>query len=182
MTLTAIVVPVPEADTVIGEWRSRYTPGGRRGMPSHVTIVTPWLLPSDIDDAALERLEGCAGSAGPFEFELSSLQTFPQGVLFLAVKPRQPFVALINAVCGTFPDYPPYGGEFSPDDVIPHVSVAVADGYPDGPTAADLEVFDQASAAIGESLPIRATARELQIFEEADEGWRVLQSVALRSW
>jgi hypothetical protein len=182
VTLTAVVVPVPEADDVIGEWRRRYTAGGRRGMPSHVTVVTPWLHPADIDDTALERLEGCAGSAGSFQFELSSLETFPQGVLFLAVEPRQPFVALIRAVCDAFPDYRPYGGEFSPDDVIPHVSVAVADGYPDGPTAADLEIFDQASAAVSASLPIHATARELQIFEEADEGWRVLQSIALSSW
>jgi hypothetical protein len=176
---TALVVPVLEAETAIGEWRVAHAKGGSRGLAAHVTLVTPWLQSSALTEDHLAELSACARKVGQFKFELAALDRFPQGVLFVTVTPREPFTQLIEAICHAFPEYPPYGGEFAPGDVIPHVTVAVASGFPSGLVEGDGSVFDQAAAAVRPALPIKCVAREIQLFEDTDRGWHVIHRVPL---
>ena len=36
---TALVIPVPAADAVVGEWRSRLDPTTAMGEPPHITLL-----------------------------------------------------------------------------------------------------------------------------------------------
>ena len=36
---SAVLVQVPEAEPVVGEWRNRYTLDAPAGIPAHVTIL-----------------------------------------------------------------------------------------------------------------------------------------------
>ena len=51
---TAIVVPVPEAEAVVGDWRRLHTPSGAEGVPAHVTLLAPFIPAVRLD----ERSEG----------------------------------------------------------------------------------------------------------------------------
>ena len=38
-TETALIVPVPEVEPIVGRFRDRYDPAAADGIPAHVTVV-----------------------------------------------------------------------------------------------------------------------------------------------
>ena len=119
---SALVIEVPEAEPLVGEWRRAYDPVSKYGMPAHVTVLYPFREPHAIDPGTLERLLDTIGDHRPFTATFSSVGTFPDGVLYLAPDPPEPFVALTESVAAAFPEHPPYGGTFA--EPIPHLTVA----------------------------------------------------------
>jgi 2'-5' RNA ligase superfamily len=83
--------------------------------------------------------------------------------VYLAPEPAEPFVAMTNAVWASFPDWPPYGGEFLPD-ITPHLTIA---------WGAKLE---EAEADLAARLPIRTRAREVVLFAQVEPARWVAQS------
>jgi 2'-5' RNA ligase len=100
-----------------------------------VTLVVPFADSSQVD-GLLDRLSKLLASFSPFETALAETARF-RGLLYLNPEPREPFIEITEALAEAFPEFPPYGGEF--DEVVPHVTVAQADG--------------QVLAAASESLP-----------------------------
>lgn len=99
----------------------------------------------------------------PFAFELTSVQSFPDDAVYLAPDPSDPsdpFVALTEGLWRTFPDYPPYGGQF--ETVIPHLTVGLQ-----GMGAS----LDTIALELSNDLPIRSVARELTLLVEENDGW-----------
>ncbi len=53
---SAILIPVPRAEELVGVYRDRYDPGAKAGVPAHITFI-PHLTVADVDDAvALEAV------------------------------------------------------------------------------------------------------------------------------
>jgi 2'-5' RNA ligase len=153
---SVLLVPVPSAEGVIAEWRTRHDPTAAHGMPAHVTVLYPFLARSRIDGSTDDALKSLFAGFSPFEFSLIDVDRFP-GVLYLVPEPANPFVELTKAIAARWPDHQPYRGEFA--SVVPHVTVV--NGSTEPP---DLE------GKLRKALPIEATASEVWLMAQDDTG------------
>jgi 2'-5' RNA ligase len=158
MAATALAVLVPELEPLVGATRRTSTGDGAAGMPPHVTLVYPFA-----DDAEVELLLGdverIVTASAPFEAEFSEVRRWPD-VLYLAPRPAQPFVALVERLVDAFPHYPPYGGAH--DDVVPHLTVAHGDD----------DAFDEIAAQLAPALPVRVRVERVWLMSQASGEWR----------
>lgn len=145
---SAVLIPVSDAESAIGPWRRRYDPTAVAGVPPHVTLIVPWLVPDDIDDTALTRLGAVVAQTARFAFSLAGIGWFSRRVVWLAPRPAEPFLDLIGAIAGEF-ETPPWGGEF--DLVVPHLTVAHGD---------DESKLTVVAENLGNDLPIACQATE----------------------
>jgi len=143
-TETAVLVLLPEADEVVGEYRARMDRAAALGVPAHVTVLYPFVPPDAVDARVIDALTEAVASVPAFDVAFDRTAWFDDRVLWLAPAPAGPFRDLTRAVWARFPAHPPYGGAH--DDVIPHLTV----GH-DVPTAA----LRAAAAAIEAHLPLR---------------------------
>ena len=135
-TQSAVLVPVPEADEVVGRWRHEHDPVAAAGVPAHITLIVPWLPPGEITGADLADLDEMLEDVKAFEFVLDHVDWFGRRVLWVAPEPAAPFLRLTDRLADHF-GTPPWDDEF--DEVIPHLTVAHAsDGVELQPVAADL--------------------------------------------
>ncbi|WP_089244654.1 2'-5' RNA ligase family protein [Asanoa hainanensis] len=167
---TALIVPVPEAEDVVGAHRARYDQAARWGVPAHVTALYPFVPPEAVTDELLEAVREIVAGTSRFEVEFAQVRWFGEQVAWLAPTPDQPFRALTDALWARFPDFPPYRGEFT--EVVPHLTI----GH-DVPVA-DLTAAAEAVAA---RLPLRAEPREVLLMVGAPEpdAWRTVARFAL---
>jgi 2'-5' RNA ligase len=119
-TLSAVVVPVPEAEPRVGVLRAALDPSAALGVPAHVTIMYPFVPPASIDDGVLESLREVLSAAPAFEIAFSRVAWFGEDVVWWAPEPAAPFVALTRAVATRF-GLQPYEGAYR--DVVPHLTV-----------------------------------------------------------
>jgi len=163
---TALVVLVPEAETVAKLFRDRYDPSAAAGMPAHVTLLYPFKAPDEVDDVTLGKLQDCFGRFEPIQFSLREIQRFPTEVLYLAPEPDEPFRQLTLSIWNLFPETPPSRGQWS--DIIPHLSVArFANEQQFAVIANDFTKMSQGK------LPIRATTSEVALMDKRSGRWRV---------
>jgi len=159
---SAILIPVPELERVVGEWRSLYDPSAALGVPAHITLRVPFVERKLIDDAVLGALRDHFAAAKPFSFRFPKLARFP-GVVYLAPEPARPFRKMIAELHARFPDHPPYGGVH--DDVVPHLTVA------DRRDRLDLVLMQRIERALGPRLPLAARATEVWLMTERRKHW-----------
>jgi 2'-5' RNA ligase len=158
-TQSAVLVPVPEADEVVGRWRHEHDPVAAAGVPAHITLIVPWLPPAEITEADLADLDGMLEDVHAFEFALDHVDWFGRRVLWVAPEPAAPFLRLIDRLADHF-GTPPWDDEF--DEVIPHLTVAHAsDGVELQPVAAD----------VSERLPIACRAEEIWVMVGDGTRW-----------
>jgi 2'-5' RNA ligase len=158
MAETALVILLPELESLIGGWRRRYTADGARGMPPHVTLIIPFADSSEVDER-LEAVGRVLADFAPFEIVLRETARFPE-LLYVRPQPAEPFVAITEALADAFPDFPPYRGEF--DEIVPHATVAQSDD--ETLTAIERELMPQ--------LPVQTRIERAWLVENAPAGWR----------
>jgi 2'-5' RNA ligase len=169
---TALVVLVPEAESLVKPFRDRHDPSAAAGMPAHITLLYPFKAPDDINSAVLGELRLCFAGFEQFDFSLSAIRQFAGGVLYLAPEPDEPFRRLTLAICTRYPETPPYGGRFA--NIVPHLTVAeLIDGRQFGRVAEELARTFQ-----GE-LPIRAAAREIALMQRRAGNWQLRTALPL---
>lgn len=159
---TALLVPVAAAEPLVRKHRLALDPVAPLGVPAHITVLYPFVPPDEVDqsvcDAITEVLEGVPA----FEFALTAVRQFPDGVLYLAPDPAEPFAAITRALSRRWPDHPPYGGHYP--DVIPHLSVAMVNGT----SATKLET------ELKGGLPVRTRADAVWLMEgQPDDRWAI---------
>ena len=162
---TGLILHVPEAESVVGRWRSEHDSTAPLGVPAHVTVLYPW-IPIDLLTAADRRaVAGIVAEMGPIELTFAGLGRFPN-VLWLDPQPAEPIRALTRAVAGRWPDYLPYGGEHG-DEPIPHLTISDTT-HPDelGHIVADVE----------QSLPLRSRIAELSLLVRRADCWELEQT------
>lgn len=164
---SAVLVPVPAADAVVGKWRQVHDPVASAGVPAHITLIVPWLPPEEISPADLAELEGVMRDVKAFEFELNHVDWFGRRVLWVAPEPVAPFLDLTNMLADRF-GTPPWEDEF--DEVVPHLTVAHAsDGVELVPVAAD----------VASQLPLECRAEEVWVMVGDGTRWSLRHRVVL---
>ena len=157
---SAVLVTVPEAEPVVGEWRRRYTLDAPAGIPAHVTILFPFVEPQRLGEVEGRLAQLVAGTPA-FELTFARTARFPE-VLYLEPEPVEPFVALTHAIEREWPDQPPYGGHY--ETIVPHLTVAESD---------DPALLDRIAADVEPKLPLVTRVREASLFVEDHAGrWR----------
>jgi 2'-5' RNA ligase len=158
-----VAIPIPPA---IERLRRRHDPSARAGIPAHVTLIYPFVAPSELTPAIRDRLARLVGSQPAFDVSFAAVRQFPR-VVWLAPHPARAFARLTDALSDAFPEQRPYGGAF--DTVIPHLTVALDD---------DPDVLNAVEAALTARLPIRATANLVTVAAVGSDGrwhtrWRL---------
>ena len=90
-TLSALIVPVPAAEQLVGSWRWQLDRSARWGIPAHITLVYPFAPPETVDAGAVSRLRTLVGGAEPFAFSLVGPRRFGNQVLYLRRRQTDPF-------------------------------------------------------------------------------------------
>jgi 2'-5' RNA ligase len=168
-TLSAVVVPVPEAEPRVGVLRAALDPSAALGVPAHVTVMYPFVPPADIGDGVLAALREVLSAAPAFEIEFSRVAWFGEDVVWWAPEPAAPFVDLTRAVATRF-GLQPYGGAYR--DVVPHLTI----GH-----GAPLPRLRAAEAAVIAGPPVNARARSALVMTGSrDPGsWTTVAEVPL---
>jgi 2'-5' RNA ligase len=167
---SALLVPVPEAEPLVGAWRAVHDPSARTGVPAHITLVVPWIPPEQIKQEHLEELEGLVGGEEPFEYSLDRVSWFGERVLWLAPTPAGPFKRLTTVLADRF-DTPPWQGEFA--EVVPHLTVGLA-GHARGSTLSD------AAEDLAAKLPVNCRAEEVDVMCGDGANWETVRRVFLK--
>jgi 2'-5' RNA ligase len=158
---SALIVEVPEVDAVVGRWRSMLDPVSGVGIPSHVTVLYPFL--ERISDKALEGIREIAASVHAFPFTFASVARWPN-VVYLPPTPPEPFLELTERCVKRWPHLRPYEGDF--EEVVPHLTVA---HKKDGP------LDDQLAATIIDDvathLPIDSMATTVSVWVTDGGAW-----------
>lgn len=164
-----ILIPVPEAEPIVGKLREKFDPSAVKGIPAHITLLFPFIPPHQITSVDLERIKNIL-QVEKFEFELIEVKTFP-GVVYLEPTNREKFITLTTKIFSVFPDYPPSEGKFLPD-IIPHLTI----GHELG------EKFDKClleTKSIESRLPIKAIAKEAFLMTSLNGEWTVREKFTL---
>ena len=158
---SALVIPVPEAEPVVGDLRTRYDPTAPPGLPAHITVVYPYLHPSALTQSVLNELNAIFAGVTPFQFALRTIGRFPE-VVYLAPEPTEPFLRLTGAVATRWPEAPPYRGIY--DEVLPHLTVAHTS------SPADVE---QVRTKIEPVLPMVCLAGRVWLLTNKQDRWSI---------
>jgi 2'-5' RNA ligase len=162
---SAILVVVPEVEPIVAAHRLKYDPMAARGVPAHVTVLFPFRVP--VDDAVIEEMATICARLRAFTASFAEVGRFPGEAVWLKPEPETEFAQLLRTVHESFPDCPPYGGQFA--DVIPHLTVGQGLDRDGAATLTDV---------LRPQLPVVASVHELTLLvEDDDETWH-----RARSW
>jgi len=172
MPESAILVPVLEAEPVVGPLRARLDRSAARGVPAHVTVLYPFAAPHQISAAVIATAAAAVASVPSFDCQFASTDWFGEDVVWLAPEPAGPFRTLTAAVHAAFPQCPPFGGAFT--TVIPHLTVG------DRPEAGP-GVLRSAEAEVLPALPVwtHVSHAWLMTGTHASGSWQVLATLPL---
>jgi 2'-5' RNA ligase len=165
---SAILIPVPAAEAMVGRWRELYDPGALAGVPAHITLIVPWLPPAEIAAADLEELRAFMAGVPAFDFKLTDVAWFGRRVLWVSPEPIDPFLSLTNRLADHF-GTPPWEDEF--DEVVPHLTVAHASG--DGVQLSPVET------ELRRWLPVACRASEIWVMVGDGRRWSVEAKIPL---
>jgi 2'-5' RNA ligase len=154
---SAIIVPIPEVEPVVGPLRWQYDVGARLGIPAHITLLYPFRRALAAVDE-IERLRDVCASIRAFPFSFIEVRRFPH-TAYLYPDKSEIFAQITRTLGSIWPDCKPYNGAFA--DVIPHLTVA---------DRVDLEILSAVEDSLRHQLPIRCMAREIGLLTSDREG------------
>jgi len=167
---SAVLVPVPEADAVLGDVRRGLDRVGGSRVPAHVTVVYPFVPPDRIDADVEAVLARAVASVDAFDAVFARIEWFGDDVLFLAPEPDTGFRQLTSAVVAAFPQHPPYHGAYA--DPVPHLTVGA--GAPPAQLTA-------AVPRVRAALPVSSRISHALLMQgTGDEAWQVRGRFPLR--
>jgi 2'-5' RNA ligase len=160
---SGLLVPIPEAEAVIGALRLRHDPVAALGIPAHVTVLFPFVPAAAVDDDLDDALRTVFGRCTAFGYGFGRVGRFGDTTVFLEPEPADAFATLTRQVEAQWPHYPPYEGAF--DVVIPHLTVGdqLASGAADPLEAA-------ANEALASHGRISGRCSEVVLMTEGPDG------------
>lgn len=154
---SALLLPVPAAESAVAEHRARLDASARDGVPAHVTVLYPFLPPAEIGPEVLAKLSQVFAGSPRFSFSLDRVRWFGESVVWLGPSDESPFRELTALAVAAYPSCLPYRGAH--EDVVPHLTVGhLGTGHPGEPAA-----LRAAGEAVRPLLPIGAEAREVTL-------------------
>ncbi len=171
-THSAVIVPVPTAEPVVAAHRRELDVAASWGVPAHVTIVYPFAPADVLSDALVDRLAAVVATIPSFGLVFDRCAWFGEDVLWLAPVDPVPFRALVDAVAGEFPQWPPYGGAHG--DVVPHLTVGER-------RRGSLARLRAAEADVAPRLPVEADVDHALLMAGTDrpDSWAALARLPL---
>lgn len=162
MPQSVILIPVPSADPIVGEWRKKYDEVALHGIPSHVSLLFPFKESSKITLEIIQKLNAIFAEVKQFSFVLEKICTFPS-VIYLEPQPREKFITLTENIVRVFPENPPYEGKYP--QINPHMTIA---------QLSDIQNIyvtkEEIARDIVRALPIKALAEDM---DEFDGEWSI---------
>ena len=165
MAISAFIVKVPSAESLVGALRERFDATSRLGVPAHITVLVPFMDPSDINADVLEQAQRALEQTTAFSFALRSVGRFP-ATAYLVPEPAAPFIAMTQALAETFPGFRPYAGEHQ--GVIPHLTVA------HGSVSDADEAADALRLRLEQGAALTAQCSSVALIENSSGRWREL--------
>ncbi|PID97198.1 MAG: hypothetical protein CSA84_00185 [Actinomycetales bacterium] len=169
---SALVVPVPELERLVRARHEHYDPAYRSTDPrfahAHITVLAPFIGPDDLlkADPVITHI---ASQTMAFDYELTRVATFPNGIIHVVPEPAGRFRELTAALSRAFPRFVPYAGIFGPgpESIVPHLTVDAV-----GPDVDELVV----RRWVQPLMPVRARAERLQLSWYEPNACRTLRS------
>jgi hypothetical protein len=106
-TQTAVIAPVPVADSLVGRHCQHLDAAATWGVPAHDTVLYPFVEPPRVNDDLVATLVRAARCVASFECRFERTRWFGEHVLWLDPNPAEPFRRLTAAVGAAFPECPP---------------------------------------------------------------------------
>lgn len=120
---SVVLIPALEVGWPVHELRMQYDPSAAAGVPPHITLMFPFIPLADLTEGTIQALEKLISGTGTFQFSLTGVNQFEQGVVYLEPEPAGPFVDLSRRISRQF-GILPFGGDFGAEPV-PHLTVAI---------------------------------------------------------
>lgn len=167
---SALIVPVPETEPLVGTIRAELDINAAKGVPAHVTVLFPFLPPAAITDEVRATLRDLFAGQEPFQVDFTEVRWFGDRVAWLAPEPDICFRQLTTAVWNSFPEAPPYAGEHAGD----HPHLTLGHNHP-------VDVLQRAALEVTPSLPIPASVGAVHLItgSAAADSWRTLEVFTL---
>lgn len=165
MAISAFIVPVPQAEPLVGDLRRRFDATAALGVPAHITVLVPFMDPRQITPEVLEQAQRALDRVAAFSFSLGAAARFP-ATAYVAPEPPGPFVRMNEALVEAFPDFQPYGGEHQ--EIVPHLTVA------DGNASEATEATAELQARLDASGAVRADCTSVVLIENSTGRWEEL--------
>lgn len=162
MDETALIVHVPEAESLVGRFREKYDSSAAVGVPAHVTLLYPFLEPGAIRAGDVAALTTLFASVAPFDVAFRRCGRFGERVLFLEPEPADSLLGPMRRIFDRWPECPPYHGTIPRDLVRPHLTVS------DSVTG---DLLDRIEMAVAGGLPVRTRVTEALLLESRDGRW-----------
>ncbi len=169
----ALIIVVPEAESLVGRFRERHDPVAALGVPAHITVNYPFIPGVEPTPEVLARLSKMFADVEPFSFTLDHVGSFPN-TIYLGPAPATPFVRLVERVASEFAESPPYGGQF--DSIVPHLTVAHSN---DSKLLASVQ--REFSDVAAQRLPLDGFAGGVSLLDDSTGRWVILSSFTLGS-
>jgi hypothetical protein len=112
-----IVVPLPEAESILAASNALLPPESRLTAPAHITLVYPFMPRAVLDDN-VEEIEAFFSALRPMSFTLR-VGWFGREVLLLEPEPVDGLVRLTLDIIERWPEYPYYGGDLRQNRASP---------------------------------------------------------------
>jgi 2'-5' RNA ligase len=163
---SALLIPVPGVESLVGAHRLALDPTCALGMPAHITLVTPF-APPPISAQIIAELARIMRVLPAIALRFEAVGRFPQTV-YLKPEPAGELIRLIETIVARYPQWPPYGG--SHPDIVPHLTVA--------DRQADPVLLDELAVQLRKRLPVQTLVREAWLMhQDADDRWRQIAAL-----
>jgi len=170
---TALLIPVPAAEPLVAPWRMKYDISAAEGVPTHITLLYPFVPPASLDETLIGQLGQIAACIAPFPVEVGLPERLGD-ILALPIGPSAPLEQLRGQLAARWPEITPYGGKYGPHPRL-HITVAwSAEARPGG-----AEDLDALARVLRPDLPISTRAEALWLMVRRDERWHLVREIAL---
>ena len=148
----------------------QHDPSAAAGIPPHITLMFPFTQAADLSTYIIETLEELIGQTRAFDFSLTGVAQFEQGVVYLKPEPAAPFADLTREIGRQF-GIKPFGGQFG-ENPVTYLTVAILDS--------PLKRQDLVTR-LGPELPIRLRAEEAWLMVGANSSsWKVVRRMVMK--
>jgi hypothetical protein len=154
---SALIVPIPEVEPIVGQLRLQYDPAARLGVAAHITLLYPF-CPPQIISGEIDTLRNVCGSIEAFSFSFNEVRRFP-ATAYLHPDKSGAFAQIIRTLLGIWTNYQPYGGAF--DHIVPHLTVA---------DRVNNAILNMVEDTLRGQLPIQCAAREVWLLTSDEVG------------
>lgn len=155
---SAIIIPVPEVEPIVGPFRAQHDSAARLGVPAHITLLYPFRSPP----AALKEIDVLTSFFAvfqAFDFSLIEVRRFPATAYLHPDKPER-FTQMISALLNEWPDCKPYKGAFA--EAVPHLTVA---------DKVDSQTLDFVERNLRDELPVKCFSKEAWLLVSDENGY-----------